>query len=270
MCSIARRARMTALAALLAAPAAGAAPAGGPVPLLTETFFRAPQNEMVKLSPGGRYLAVTVPETDRTRLAIIDLADMRITAVFAVTQQHYVDEFLWIDPQRVAFNTSKKEGSLDFPVADIEWFAGNADQSRFFSIGPLEKVLGRDRERGGCLLVARDDIYSVDTFASGGTRWHMVSATQLGRRLRLGSLVLDRTNRARVATVIGDSQLRDVKIRARGRGESSWTDVRTLADPNADIFQPLAMAADQEHVYVLSNEGAATAGVVLWEPKTGR
>jgi dipeptidyl aminopeptidase/acylaminoacyl peptidase len=258
------RARLAACAALFIASTPQAAD-----PLPTESFFRPADNQMVRVSPTGRYLALTAPAAEGSRLAIIDMASMKVTAVFSVMRQHHVDEFFWVDAERVVFNTYKKLGSVDFPIRHDEWFAGNADQSKYFSIGDIGQVIGRDRDNPGRVIVVAGEVYSLDTYEDDHPR-RFREVSRLNAGTRAGLFLLDSTYRARVAEVIIESVLRDISIRVRERDKAAWREVRTVPDPTRQVFDPLAMAPDDERVYVASNDGATTVGMTLWDPRSGK
>lgn len=84
----------------------------------------------VKLSPGGDYLAATVPLEDRTALAIMRRSDSKVTASFALGKNRHVEEFTWVNDERVVIEFSEKIGSLDSPQMTGELFAINADGSQ--------------------------------------------------------------------------------------------------------------------------------------------
>lgn len=99
----------------------------------TIDFFKHPLYRSVKISPDGKYLAATVPEENRTRLAIIKLADMSISTAFNVLDGEQAWDFFWVNDHRVVFNTIKQTfdigGKLERPQYTGQIYAGNADGS---------------------------------------------------------------------------------------------------------------------------------------------
>lgn len=92
-----------------------------------QRFIRKDKFESIKISPGGEYLAATVPLEDRTVLAIIRRADNQLTGTFALAKNSHVSGFWWVNPGRVVLSVAEKFGQLDQPLGTGELFAMDAD-----------------------------------------------------------------------------------------------------------------------------------------------
>ena len=81
----------------------------------------------IKLSPDGKYLAVTIPLDDRTILAILDRASNKVTGMVKLEQNIHVQNFWWVNDHRVVMNVAEKYGALDEPQLDGNLYAINAN-----------------------------------------------------------------------------------------------------------------------------------------------
>ena len=109
----------TALAALSFNAAAGGVD--------VSAYTRKDQFTDLKISPGGQYLAATVPMEDRSVLAIIERGTSKLTGTFKMPRDNYIADFEWISADRVVLSAAEKFGSLDEPQYTGELFAMNAD-----------------------------------------------------------------------------------------------------------------------------------------------
>jgi dipeptidyl aminopeptidase/acylaminoacyl peptidase len=118
------------LAALAAAAPAGAANAQAAAPPL-ESFFENPGFSGALLAPDARHLAVRVgAKGQRDVLAVVDLADMSVKQVAAFKDAD-VGQFMWVNNERLIFNTTDKQlgaGDREFGPG---LYAANRDGSKF-------------------------------------------------------------------------------------------------------------------------------------------
>lgn len=92
-------------------------------------FARLPQYTQAKISPTGEYLAVTVPSDDQTGLAIIRLADMKLTGGARGGRNTHVANFWWVNAQRVVVTLAESSGFLEAPSLTGQLMGINADGS---------------------------------------------------------------------------------------------------------------------------------------------
>lgn len=107
--------RISFLVVLLAA-ALGSVPSladSNPVPeeFPVEHFFKKGEFRLMKISPTGQYLAATFWVSDEAEgLAIIDRQSMKITASLKFRENETVDDFHWVNNERVVVSNAKRFG----------------------------------------------------------------------------------------------------------------------------------------------------------------
>jgi len=96
-----------------------------PIPL--ELFAKKPQFNSVKLSPDGKHLAATAPSGNQTALVIIDRKNMQVSNVFRFGENEHVDEFYWVNDERLVFTRHLKKPWQEEPISYGQIFAVNLD-----------------------------------------------------------------------------------------------------------------------------------------------
>lgn len=112
-----------------------------------EDFFRHAEFQSVQLSPGGNYLAVTVPQEDRTGLAILDIGDypnVRVISQFSPEREEHLGGLVWATDERLLMTSSRQEGTLAAPLPTGRVYATNADGSN--------RRLIHSEPRGGAMV----------------------------------------------------------------------------------------------------------------------
>ncbi len=94
-----------------------------------EKFLALNQFEDIKLSPTGEYLAATIPMENRTVLVIIRRADMSVTGKAVLEEKAHISTFFWVNPTKVVFTATKKQGRMSEPQGVPGVFGINADGS---------------------------------------------------------------------------------------------------------------------------------------------
>ncbi|MCD7100374.1 S9 family peptidase [Stenotrophomonas sp. MMGLT7] len=94
-----------------------------------EAFVKKDKFTDIKISPTGEYFAATIPQEDKTALAIIRRSDNSLAGSFALGRNTHVGSFDWVSDQRVLIGISEKYGQLDKPQPTGELYAINADGS---------------------------------------------------------------------------------------------------------------------------------------------
>ena len=84
----------------------------------------------IKISPTGEYFAMTVWLEDQTGLVVMRRSDGELTATFRFRGGTHVDDFWWVNDDRVLMSISESFGSRDDPLPTGELFAMNADGGR--------------------------------------------------------------------------------------------------------------------------------------------
>ncbi|WP_113907943.1 alpha/beta hydrolase family protein [Aliidiomarina celeris] len=113
------------LALTLLVPAQGFAQA---VPL--EDLFKQSEFGNAAISPSGDYLAVTVANGDRRNLAILDISDLtslKITASFHMRGGESPSSLVWVNNERLLFESVIQAGAVEAPMATGRVYGINAD-----------------------------------------------------------------------------------------------------------------------------------------------
>lgn len=268
-------AALLALAALLPLPAISAGPAAIPI----ANFMRFPAYSGAALSPSGRYLAVLVPAPERKALAIMDLADRKIT-VAARYPDWDVASFHWINDQRLVFSVNDQKATYEDQKGG-GLFAIDRDGSAFKE---LAKTLAVQRGEGSYRYRYKE---LVRSFGSGDDIW-VVSNEENGDHPQLyrlntrngkmallsggivGSVsdwVLDSKNVVRAATRMEDRDgVHHYQFIYRETADSPWQVLHEYTRKEYSI-EPVALSADGSELYVFSNKGRATVALFAYDLK---
>lgn len=82
-----------------------------------DDLLRRPQYESMSLSPSGEYVATRVPLEDRTVLAIVRRADMKVTASVDPGEDGFVDSSFWVSDTRLFAEWSMRFGAVTQPYS---------------------------------------------------------------------------------------------------------------------------------------------------------
>lgn len=99
------------------------------VPL--KDFARLAQYTDVQISPDGHYLAIKVPEEDRTSAVIMRVADHKITGALRLESGQHVYRFWWKANNRLLASLAMEDGSFAQPLLTGELVAINSDGSGY-------------------------------------------------------------------------------------------------------------------------------------------
>lgn len=95
-----------------------------------EDFIKKDIFDHIKLSPTGEYYAATLRAEDRTVLAILRRSDRKKTATFVRGRNSHIEDFWWVNNERVLISTSEKIGTLAEPRLTGELYGINVDGSK--------------------------------------------------------------------------------------------------------------------------------------------
>ena len=117
LCSLAAGATSGAALAAPATPAAAVAAAPPPA----EFFFRSDDIDAVRLSPSGRWLAMSVPmDSGRLGLVVIDLQTAQPLATVANYSNSDVGRFEWVNDEQLVYDLA----DLQTPGGEQKWWPG--------------------------------------------------------------------------------------------------------------------------------------------------
>src|SRR5688500_6045604 len=86
----------------------GAPSAAGAVDV--QAYVKKDRFNDIKLSPKGDYYAATIALEDRTALVILRRSDNKLTANFRMGKNTHVENFEWVNPERVLITMAEKFG----------------------------------------------------------------------------------------------------------------------------------------------------------------
>lgn len=257
------RTMLLTLALLLVAPLHAAEPVGKSVPL--EHFWRHAEFTDVRLSPDGKHLSVTVPQDDRTLLAVIRVADKQLIGKWDYGANLHIQNVLWVTNERIVFRVAYKTGSFDFRAAAPDMYASDIDGKRRIDIpnGNTYQILGRVKDQPGWLWVQRsiDQAYLFRLDTSNGR-----VITEALAPLDGGSFVLDRDDNIRYAFGVVQNGTVSRTLRRDGDG---WTIVNEVPSDRGGFRTPLGFAPDNKRVYFMISDKGEPARVVARDPETG-
>ena len=92
-----------------------------------EDFLKRDVFGTLRLSPDGEYIAATVPMEDRTSLVILRRSDMKQTGHVTFPSKNHVNDFYWVNSERVLFTIAEKQGALNEPAGTGEIYGVNVD-----------------------------------------------------------------------------------------------------------------------------------------------
>ena len=241
----------------------------------------------IKISPTGEYYAATVPAEDRTALAILRKSDNKLTGTFALGKNTHVEDFHWVNPQRVLISTSEKFGLLDRPQWTGELYAVDADGGkaellvgmRVQGQGLGTNIKGKKAERVAAFLVddlPNDDknvIISVVPFgADPYTRVERMDV-YTGRRVPIARAPVRRAdfttdNRGRVRFAHGAGIDNVNKLYYRADNEAEWVLMNDEAT-SVRIETPIGFSADDSIAYLQVEKTEGPDAIVAMDVATG-
>ena len=99
-----------------------------------EPFFSPADYYQASLAPDGRHFAVSANVDGSANLIILNTQSRKPVAMFTTERYREIDQFAWVNSERVVFSQSISRGWLDYPLYTGELFALNIDNSRKFPV----------------------------------------------------------------------------------------------------------------------------------------
>ena len=257
---------------------------GEPIPV--EQFLKKPTFTGMKISPDGKHLAAIVPrEDDNSFLVVLDRASMKTTAILQMRNGEYIDEFFWVNDQRLIASAGRKQGVLDQPVPTGELYGVNADgKSAGVLFGYRAEVISAP---GGTRLKQRKaetaSGFLIDTIPDRpkevlievqpwGSEDEVSEARRMnvetGKTIRVarsplprGRFLTDRQGNLRLC--IGETSDLVQKIYARPATGGDWALVHDQATAGYRIY-PMAFEADGQTVLISREREQGADAVYHW------
>ena len=252
-----------------------------------QEFVRHPQYTATKISPDGRFLALTMQQDEAMALAVLRLHDMQVIRITRLTSGESVGNFYWVGPNRLMYTSTKNFGTYASPFGTGEWYAMDADgghprtlisynasaadgsskvvhyNEMFVMMDPLPA----DESQALMQLIdsspnGRNEVVSVDT-ATGRRR-------VLARAPREDcEMVLDASRKPRYANCVEtkDANLGyDEHTELYSLDNGSWTHVDGSKDGGRGM-RVVGTAADGR-IYATASDGKAPAAFGILDPAT--
>lgn len=277
--SVIRFAAALLLAFACAAPAAA---------LDIEPFLRKSEFGQITISPGGDYLAATLPMEDNTALVVMRRVDMQVTGGGQLGKNRHVDELWWANNERLLFSVAEKMGALDQPRRTGDIYMMKATERRIESlVGQNVQTMAAGSRLGGrrTELVWADVVDTLRNdpneavIAVGGfgddpyTRAERMNVVT-GRRLpitrapvRNGRYVTDGQGVVRAAH--GFNLDNSVKTFVRQREGDEWTLVNDEATNGVSLV-PIGFSADNASLYVYAQRDTGTSVIEAYDMASGK
>jgi dipeptidyl aminopeptidase/acylaminoacyl peptidase len=263
---------MRLIAGCLAVFSVATALAAPPVPLAT--FVRVAEFESAKISPGGEYLAVTMPIEGHTTLGIIDLRTRKVTGHLRWDEDQVYD-YWWTGPDRVVASIAIQMGPLDQPRLTGELYGMNADGSKrryiFGARGAMGTTFARSEPVAEWAWASVVDplphepnfaLIAIDSFYAGLER-PVVERINVynGNRTKVAvvpgaypiDVATDRVGNVRFA--YGSERGGRKHLYVKDAGPVGWTEVTVPGAGVLDAVELHEMTADGDTVYLTTSSG---------------
>ena len=269
-------------ACLLLSPLLSAAQAAKPYDI--EDFIRKQKFEDIKISPTGEYYAASVRVERKTALAILRRSDNKVMASMSIPgDRTHVDDFWWVNADRVLLSTAEKIGALEAPQPTGELYAVNVDGGKggilvgqsFRGEGPGTRIQPRKVEHVAAFLVDdlpgndKDVIISVSPFtADPFTRIEKMDV-YTGRRMpitqapvRNAEFFTDNAGKVRFAS--GEDIDLSKRLYYREPDGNEWKLVSDTGQSGIAQY-PLGFSADDKTVYLQIEQEQGPDAIVAWD-----
>jgi dipeptidyl aminopeptidase/acylaminoacyl peptidase len=226
-------------------------------------FFRHSEVNDIELSPTGEFLAVTVPQDDRTLLAVLRTRDKGIVAKWDYGADMHVVAVDWVNPERFLVRVAEKTGSFDYMVGEPNLYAANADGSGRMTVeygGTYELVDTLPKDDRYVLLqrtVERPNLFKMDV-NSGRMTKVAVSPVESG------GFAIDVDGRVRYA--IGENK--KLKLETWRRDGEEWTKLAEVDAMSGDAQVPVGFAPD-DRIYMRASRSGKPDRLLLLDPNSG-
>lgn len=255
---------------------AAAMPAWAQVDL--DPYLKKDDFEEVKISPDGRYYAITVPLEDRTVLAVLRRSDKVPTARVGKGKNSVVADYWWVSDERLVVAMAEKYGSEDRPYRSGELHAINADGSQpRLLISPYESAGGAQPEAAYVIdtLPGDDRNILVEVVGFGANPQPRVVRLDVynGRRFTVANAPVRRADfTTDTAGVVRFAQGADntnaSKLYYRDGNDGEWRLINDEAQ-SGRVETPLGFSADNRHAYLQATRDDGPDAIVELDATSG-
>lgn len=244
-----------------------------------EEYARHAQFQDVKISPSGKYLAVSNRADDgNVQVVVLDLANLT-----AVSQTHFrgedtINTFYWVNNERLVFSLAREIGSLEQPQPTGELYGINADGKRGVM---LTGYRSNDQSLTASELIdflPRDDKHIIISSRNLRRKEPFIEFYRLnvdtGRKRKVGQAPIraikgtsiytltDNEGLPRIIMGIDPDKDTDTVLMLRAPNNRDWQELKRFSEDSDRGFIPLAFAADNKTVFGLSNLTSNTQAIV--------
>ncbi|WP_312400756.1 alpha/beta hydrolase family protein [Stenotrophomonas indicatrix] len=276
--------RRIVLAALLCAVVGGTSAGTGGVDL--DRYLRQEAFADIKISPGGEYVAATVPIEAGTALAIYRIADMKMVGTFRPPRNNHAHTFDWVSNERLLVGMAQKLGVLDRPAPTGELFGINANgKGGELLVGyrTAETGLGTNIKVKPAGMVAafltdelKDDdrnvLVAVTPFTDNAATQIERMDVSTGRRnavarapIAQAAFTTDARGEVRFAYGVGPDQKK--KLYYRAGASSEWVLLHDEA-LNPRNVAAIGFSADGRLAYLQVEQAEGPDVIVSWDPQS--
>jgi acetyl esterase/lipase len=228
-----------------------------------ELFMKHAEFSSMEISPGGDYLAATVPQGDRTGVTILDLRNypqIGVMSSFALGESEHATGLNWVSDDRLVFTSNRQVGDLAQPRGTGRLWATNADgrrQMQIYGPRPGESIHARFAQMIHRLPDDPRRILVVE-WGTGRERPHalLVDVDRYQRTSRVaisplerGALAADQDGKVRFA--FGNDEDMNQKFAWREDEDSDW---QTFENPFGGDIEPWGATRDGKAFYVKSRD----------------
>lgn len=236
----------------------------------TIDFFKHAEFALVKLSPTGEYLAVTVPQDDRTLLAVLRTKDKTLVAKWDYGQHMEPVNVTWVNDERFMVQVAKKTGSLDVPIGNPDIYMANADGSKRMQLplgGTYQLIDKLNKEPNYVLMqrtIERPNLFKLNVYNDSNSAFSKVAVSPM----ESGSFAVDHDGKVRYAS--GENKEGTVAKLFRMGNDGKWAEIasRKTYDDSGEDSQPVGFAADNKNVYMAVVHEGKPETLELLDPET--
>lgn len=241
----------------------------------------------IKISPTGQYLAMSVRVDGQTGLLVRNVSDGKTTAVMRFTRDTHVNNFWWVNDQRLIMSLSETFGTRDDPLPTGELYGMNADGGRKQILAGFRAITAHTGTRLGGKKEDAVAAFMVDTLAEDpdnvlvairpyGTDAHTHLArlnVYDGRSSRVTSIpvqgadfISDNQGRVRLGT--GSLSDNYSQLFYRTDDASPWEQINHERT-SGRVEIPLGFAADNFTAYLRVSQSSGPYKIMALDTRTG-
>ncbi|MCW9016993.1 MAG: prolyl oligopeptidase family serine peptidase, partial [Kangiellaceae bacterium] len=251
-----------------------------------KAFAKDVEYRNIKLSPDGKHFAAAMPYNDQTILVILERESMQPVYVYRFDPKQHVDQFYWVNNERIVFTRNIKHGWSEAPYSYKQIYAGNFDgNKRRIVFGyqggnsqtgtRLNKGSAPERAWGEILHLLPDDPEHIIISAK---HWDNSFDAPM-RIIKLNvynskKKVITRTPFGNMKVVLDD---RGIPVMARGRDihgkersylytDRDWVEVKT--GDSLNDYNPISVNKDKTKLYLTSHVNGENEALFEYDLKT--